>query len=371
MKKIISLLLVILTLFSFVGCKTELQGGQPDAQIISNGGIVIKQGDWIYYINGAMPLLASEALADSPRAKIYRAKADGTEKQAVTDKKAFNMYIYKDKIFYTSPTENDVVLYVININGKNNKKLKTINDTEFVGYGKNGVVVENDNKLFYYDYETLKEYSFDTGVVDSAEISDNYIYYCADSVMGLKRIEIETGRQETLCDNVGLILYATDDQVYFMSTRIPYSLNTNTLELTQISEALYRKAHLDLNKRYLVCVLSETEDEGIFLQPIDNKAGVQVGEGGNMPRLQVHTKSASAITTTNEYIFFVEEETGDVYRMTFDGNNKTVLGNVPSVYNTHTIEVIDDTLYILGGADSGKIYSVKIDGSEALAIIKE
>lgn len=371
MKKLVSLLLIVLTLFGMAGCKTELQGGQPDAEIVSNGGIVIKQGEWIYYINGAMPTQAKEALADSPRAKIYRSKADGTEKQPVTDKKAFNMYIYKDKIFYTTPTENDIALYVININGKNNKKLKVINDTEFVCYGENGVLVENDNKIFYYEYETLKEHNFETGAVDSAQISDNYIYYCADNGSGLMRIEIKSGRQEKLCDYVGLILSVTDEQVYFMSTRIPYFLNTNTLELTQISESFYRKVYLDLEKRYLVCVLSDTEDAGIFLQPIDNKAGVQVGEGGNKPRLQVHTKSASAFVTTGDYIFFVEEETGDVYRMTFEGKEKTVLGNVPSVYNTHSIEVIDDTLYILGGDDTGKIYSVKIDGSGELAIIKE
>ncbi len=371
MKKLISIALIILTLFSLVGCKEELKGGQPDAPVESNGGIVIKQGDWLYYINGVMPTLAGEALADSPRAKIYRVKTDGTQREAVTDKKAFNMYLYKDKIFYTTPTENDVALYVININGKGNKKIKTIGDTEYVYYGEKGVLVENEDKIFYYEYETLQEYEFETGAVDSASISDNYIYYCADNGSGLMRIEIKTGRTEKLCDYVGLIMSATDEQVYFVSTRIPYSLKTNTLELTQISESLYRKLYLDMEKRYFVCVLSDTEDKGIFLQPIDNKAGEAIGEGGNKPRIQVHTKSAVAITTTSDYIFFVEEETGDVYRMTFEGKEKTVLGNVPSVYNTYSFEVIDDTLYILGGEDTGKIYSVRIDGSQALQIIKE
>jgi len=55
MKKFISLILVALVLFSISGCKKALEGGQPDAEIVSNGGIVTKQGDWIYYINGSMP----------------------------------------------------------------------------------------------------------------------------------------------------------------------------------------------------------------------------------------------------------------------------------------------------------------------------
>jgi len=371
MKKFISLILVALVLFSISGCKKALEGGQPDAEIVSNGGIVTKQGDWIYYINGSMPELVKDALLDTPRARIYRCKTDGSHKQALTDKKVYDMFVYQDKIFYTSPSEKDVTLYVININGTHNKKIKTIQDGEFVYFGEKGVLVENQNKCYYYNYETLEEKSFETGTVDSAKISENYIYYSVDNGQGIKRIEIETGRQEVLCDKVGLILSATDKIIYFISTRIPYRLNVNTLELVQISESLYRKTYFDLNKRCIIGVLSDTEDAGIFLQPIDNVAGAPVGENSNKPQKQVHTKSAQAITTTEDYIFFVEEETGDVYRMTFEGKEKTVLGNVPSVYNTNSIEVIENTLYIMGDAKDGKIYSVKIDGSESLAIIKE
>ncbi len=371
MKKFLSLILIILTVFSFTGCKKALEGGEPGAEVISNGGIVLKQGQWIYYINGSMPGLAKDALADTERAKIYRMKEDGTQKKAVTDKKAYNMYVYKDKIFYTSPTHDDLVVYSININGKNNKKIKTIGNGDYVLFGKNSMVIEYQDKLYYYDYETLKEKSFDTGAVDNAYITDNYIYFSADNGQGITRIEIATGRQEVLCEKVGLILSATDEMIYFVSTRIPFRLNTNTLELVQISESLYRKVHFNMDKRCILGVLSETTDEGLFLQPIDNIAGVGVGEGGNKPRLIVHTKSAAAITTTDEYIFFVEEGTGDVYRMTFEGKEKTVLGKVPSVYNTNSIEVIDKTLYIMDASESGKIYSVQIDGSSELAIIKE
>ncbi len=371
MKKIISLILVAITVLSITGCKKALTGGQPDAPVISNGGIVTKQGDWIYYINGAMPETVDEALADTDRAKIYRMKADGSQKQAVTDKKAYDMYVYGDKIFYTSPSEKEVVLYSININGKSNKKIKTFQNSGYVFFGEKAVIVENEEKLFYYDYETLTELSFSTGNIDSAMLSENYLYFSADNGNGINRIEIKTGRKEVLTDKVGLILEVTDEMVYFVSTRLPYRLNTNTLELVQISESFYRKTYLDMDKRYFVCVLSDEADQGLFLQPIDNVAGQPVGENGNKPRLQVHLKSAWAITTTKDYIFFVEETTGDVYRMTFEGKDKTVLGKVPSVRDTIAMEVIEDTLYIMDDATGGKIYSVKTDGSDTLKIIKE
>ncbi len=369
MKKIVSLICILLMLFSISGCKKALESSEPDGAVTSNGGIVIKKGNWIYYINGSMPATVSEALANTPRGKIYRMRADGSEKQAVSDKKAFDMYIYGDTIFYSSPTKDSVIVYSINIDGTGNKKLKEINDTDYICYGEQGLALEKDGSIYYFDYENREEKSFPTGAVDDIRISENYIYYCADSGDGLMRIEIATGLQEMLADKVGLMLYATDEIVYLVSARIPFKINTNTLEVTQISEAVYRKYFFDLDKRYMLCVLSDVEEKGIFLQPIDNVAGEAVGEGGNRLRLQVHTKSASAFTTTNDYIFFVEEETNDVYRMTFEGTEKTKLGNVPSVLNTYAIEVIDDTLYIMDGQESGNIYSVKIDGTGILSAI--
>ncbi len=371
MKKIVSLICVLVLLLSVSGCKKALENTEPNGEIVSNGGIVMKQGNWIYYINGSMPPTVNDALANTPRARIYRMRPDGSEKQAITDKKAYGMYVYGETLFYTSPTKDSVIVYTINIDGTKNKKLIEVNDSDFISFGEKGIACEKENQIHYFDYATLEEKVFDTGVIDDIRISDNYIYYCADSVMGIKRIEIQTGLQETLTERVGLMLYATDEVLYFVSTRIPFKVNTNTLELTQISESLYRKLYFDLEKRYMVTVLSDTADKGLFLQPIDNVAGEAVEEGKNKLRLQVHTKSASAITTTSDYIFFVEEETNDVYRMTFEGTEKTVLGNVPSVLNTYAMEVIDDTLYIMDGQESGNIYSVKIDGTSVLSAILE
>ena len=171
MKKIISALLAIATIFCMCGCAKKLENAQPDGEIISNGGLVVQQGDWIYFINGAMPLQVNDALADTPVAKIYRMKADGSELQAVTSKKAHNMYIYKDKIFYASVNRTQVVLYCINVDGTGNKKLKAFNANEAITYGDHGVAIGTNDKIYYYNYETLDEKSFDTGATSGIKIS--------------------------------------------------------------------------------------------------------------------------------------------------------------------------------------------------------
>ena len=100
MKKIIAFLCVAVLLISLCACTPKLEGGQPDGEIKSNGGIAVQQGDWIYFINGSMPELAKDALSVTEQAAIYRMNTLDGSVQQVTSEKAFNMYVYGDKIFY-------------------------------------------------------------------------------------------------------------------------------------------------------------------------------------------------------------------------------------------------------------------------------
>ncbi len=370
MKKFISVLCIIIVLFS-CGCAKKLDGGEPDGEIISKGGIAMQQGQWVYFINGPMPANINDALADTPVAKIYRMKTDGSNIQAVTDKKASDMCVVNDKIFYTTPSRRQVTLCCIGIDGTKNKKLISFEAGEFLNYGKNGVAVGTKNQIHYFDYETLDKKVFDTGVISGIKISDNYIYYYDSGADGTKRIEISTGNIETLCALNGMILDASDSEVFFVSTRLPYRLDTSTKQLTQISEAYYRMTLINMTNRVIVCVESDTEKQGIYTQPIDNVAGRPVGEGGNVARLTVHPKNAVALCANDDYIFFVEEGTGDIYRMTFQGTEKTVLGTVNSIYKSNTIDIVDNLLFIYGDAESGQAYYVPADGSGQLTLIKE
>ncbi len=371
MKKFLAIICVMLVLSSVCGCAKKLENTQPDGEVISNGGIAIKKGDWIYFINGAMPKHVNDALADSPRAKIYRMKADGSERQPVTDKKAHNMFIYGDRIFYATPTKTQVNIYCINLDGTGNKKITTVNSNDLVHYGEKGFAVSTEDIIRYFDYDNLDKKEFETGTVDDLAISESYIYFHSNRFNGTKRIEISTGNQEDVCAPSGMILEAQDSFVYLMSTRIPFRIDTNTKEEIQISEALYRKALINMKNRVIICVESNTESQGVFAQPIDNIAGRPVGEGENTPRVMIHTKSAAALCANDEYVFIVEEDTGDIYKMTYQGTEKTVLGSMESLYSSMSIDVVGDTLIIFDDADAGNAYYVPIDGSGQLTVIKE
>ncbi|MBR2860730.1 MAG: DUF5050 domain-containing protein [Clostridia bacterium] len=368
MKKIIAFLCVAMLLISLCACTPKLEGGQPDGEIKSNGGIAVQQGDWIYFINGSMPELAKDALSVTEQAAIYRMNTlDGSVEQ-VTSEKAFNMYVYGDKIFYTTPSSTNVHLKCVGIDAQGSKRLLTFDDSEFITYGEKGVAVATVGEIIYFDYETLTKKTFTSGTVTGMRLSQSYVYYYDQTKVGLKRINIETGIEETLCDENGMILYVDDTEAYFISVRVPYKLNANTLELTQISEALYKNLQLNYANRTIICLESDAETVGIFSQPIDNVAGQPVGEGGNKARLKLHTKEISAYCVDDNFIYFVEAETGDVYRMTYEGTDKTVLGKVDSVYSVDSMDVVGNMLFIHDSLESGKAYFVKTDGSGSLTV---
>lgn len=369
MKKIIAAFCILFIVLCAAGCKKPLEGGQPEAEILSNDGIAAVQGDWIYFINGSMPAMASAAVSDSPRAKIYRMRADGSECAPVTSLKAHAMHLYGDKIFYIAPTRTNVVLYSIGIDGKNNKKLFTFYDAEYYTFGENGAAIASGNKITYIAYENGEKTAFETGEVSGMMISQSYIYYYYQGAAGTKRIHIATGRQETLCDENGPLLYVDDVNVYFVSARIPYRLNANTLELTAISQSLYKNARLNYKNAAIVGIASDEEDAGLYQQPMNNTAGEAVGEGGNAPRIKVHLQAVSAYCVSDDYIFLVEAETGDIYRMTYQGTEKTKLGTVQSVHDMDSMDAAGDMLYIFDSVESGLVYRTPIDGSGELSLI--
>lgn len=374
MKKIISVICAAAILLCLAGCGTKLEGGQPDGEVSSNGGLAVKQGDWLYFIAGSMPSMLKDAEADTLRGKICRIKDgdDGSSFDVVSPNKAYTMYVFNDRIFYTTPAKTKVCFASVGIDGTGYKRIFSFDDGNYIAYGPNGTAIEKDETIVYFDYATLEKKEFDVKCdVAGIYVTENYIYYYAQNVASTNRLNIETGNIESLCSDIGMFMYADDTMVYFVSTRIPYRLNANTLELNEISTSLYRTVIFNKKHDAIIAMASDTDDVGLYFQPAGNIAGAEHGEDGNKPRFKLHTKDVSAYCLNDDYIFFVETETGDIYRMDYEGKNKTVLGNVPSVFDADSIDVAGKNLFLFDGTDNGYAYTVPVDGSGTLTAIKE
>ena len=94
------------------GCAPSLSGGQPEAEILSNGGIAAVQGDYVYYINGSMPAMLSDALSGGRQAAIFRLDKEGKAEQ-VTNKSAYDFRIYGELLYFIAPlSEDQLALYM-------------------------------------------------------------------------------------------------------------------------------------------------------------------------------------------------------------------------------------------------------------------
>ena len=366
MKKIIALLCMLVLLLS-VGCSGKtLNVGQPDGTIVSNNGMAVQQGDYVYFINGGMPETLGGALKEDNRSVIYRMKSDGSDLQAVPTNKAFSLHIFEDRIFYLTPTNEAVQLRSVRLDGTNDKKLLTLYDKDFVEYGENGVAVGTQSQIIYLEYASGKKHTYHTGLTSGIKISDHYIYYYYSGTAGTKRIEIDGGHIETISENNGPFLYADDTDVYFATARAPYHVNANTMEETQISEALYQSMIFNKKNHAIIGIASSDEDAGLYFQPSDNVAGREIGENGNKMRYKLHNKTVSAYCLTDDYIFFVEAENGNVYRTTYTGADKILLGNIVSALDADAVEVMGNLIFAWDNVESGLAYMGSIDGTVQL-----
>lgn len=181
-KKILSFLLVLFLGFSvfLTGCKEDVLGDNPatNANVISNGGMTVVKGDYLYYVNGFTDVSNEETFGandnkfgEVEKSAIYRTKLVNGE--IVKNKDGFvektervvpkvvgfdngGFYIIDDYIYYSTPYMNynssgqlqtsRVEFHKININGskKSDEKIYTTSAAEDVldwtVYKVNGVV---------------------------------------------------------------------------------------------------------------------------------------------------------------------------------------------------------------------------------------
>ena len=230
-KTLLSLIIMCFMAFSIVlaGCSPKGLEDNPatDANVISNGGMTVVKGDYLYYVNGYIDETTlskdDNKFGKVYNAAIYRTKLNNGE--IIKDKDGFikdengkektelvvpkivgfsngGFYIIDDYIYYTTPymnldrdgtLQNDrVEFHRINIDGTDDKTIYTTStnedDLDWTLYKINGVVylatyvsntlivVNTETKNIVSEiadctsYALLKEESYKTGMAKNNEL---------------------------------------------------------------------------------------------------------------------------------------------------------------------------------------------------------
>jgi len=230
-KTLLSLIIMCFMAFTIVlsGCSPKGLTDNPatDANVVSNGGMTVVKGDYLYYVNGYIDE-TTLTKDDNKYGKVYNSGIYRTKLvngEIVKDEEGFvtdtelvvskivgfsngGFYIIDDYIYYTTPymnldrdgnLQNDrVEFHRININGTDDKTLYTtsenvdkldwsvykINGTVYIStyVGTSLIVVNTDTKKTTAEiadvtsYAFLKETNYKTGTAKNKELH-NYIYY--------------------------------------------------------------------------------------------------------------------------------------------------------------------------------------------------
>ena len=118
----VALIIAVCTLALCVGCESykndaNLSMGDSTAPVSSNGGTVVKQGNYIYFVNGfagyKTTLGKDNWFGNVLKGAILRIKADATDmstaevvvpKSVLSDSKNAGFSIFGDYIYYVSPS---------------------------------------------------------------------------------------------------------------------------------------------------------------------------------------------------------------------------------------------------------------------------
>lgn len=164
-KKIISLIIVILVAsVLFAGCEsykmnTLSEVSDPNAVVTSNSGLAVKQGEYIYFINGKSDYAYTESSENyfnhknnQLKGAILRGKLSDNgsienvvtvvPKNVMTSYTSGGFYIYGDWIYYTSPTttadfsgnmksDSALVFYRTKTDGSKTQKICEVEGTTF------------------------------------------------------------------------------------------------------------------------------------------------------------------------------------------------------------------------------------------------
>lgn len=186
-------MLVLCSCFIFAGCSPKLEMPENTLEVYSNGGSVVRVGDYVYFANTYV--LASSLSGDDNKEStvehngIYRVKTQNNKTvrnedgelqnlqevyKKIAGYETSNMFVVGDYLYFTSPnthkkaeTMEDMFtlssLFRIKLDGTNFKEILTTQTTAGTFY------LDKDNKLYIFDNNEISAIKLDGNTIGKRE----------------------------------------------------------------------------------------------------------------------------------------------------------------------------------------------------------
>lgn len=359
--KICSAVLLFLCTF-LCGCDSpvtySLEGGQPDAPVISDGGIAIAQGGHIYYLNGDNYVRNTNQRLHGYRGAICRMNADGTDRQILCDDDVSRFNLKGDTVWYVAYKNGISTVYKIKTDGSGKTKLADIDNIHNGGY------YAYTDRLIYFTHNgclyTMDKngkgrtqitksaicnlVAGDDGVYYTDYANQNYgaIYYVGNGDNEPKQISNESGYALDFTD--GVLYY----QLY--SNGFCYAFDQKTGSSVSVAHLGYEDYCFSPQTGYIFAsYLSDDKDAGIFR--IDPSTGT---------RKLICSDRAERMLYCDGYVYYINDSAlYSLYRVSVEGEDRQCLTDTMTS-SSALLDIVGDWLYYFNDDDESRIYRINI-----------
>ena len=341
MKKMV---LIVLLVFA-----TLLSGCDEYEEYVKSHGITA--GNSLNY--GLVAMCEKRIYFANPQSgwRLYSMYHDGSDMVRLNDMPTAHINVVDGVIYYTRNNFSDGgywhligSIFRMNINGSDNRQVHSP-----VAFGRIHALVVTGNQIFYSQ--------------DSWSFHED-----EDEGSGLFAMRTDGSRNQriTQCDRSVGNVNIVGNQIYFSSHAIyrdygnAFTISTDGSDKQPLGDI--RVASMIVHKNRIFSIKQRNEIDGkMLLYSTDLN-------GGDLQRLSEY--SIVVINISNDYIFFIKEDSGSLYKANLDGSDKQqlsdyfslsilILGNEIFVYTVEVPSVPPDTT----------LFRMNLDGSNKRRVI--
>lgn len=360
-KKIIAFLMCYILCVSFLPTCAFAESNSVENEVINNGSLLVKEGDWLYYRNS------------HDGGSIYKVKTDGTKNTKINDISSCDITINGDWIYFRSlaPKDKYYELFRIRKDGTGLKDLNVqcyeISVTDKYVYYLPGIDrYDNNAGLCKMKKDgTNKTIFIEKSESDDPDIFQGIIknYFLFHEHLWLLNNEKVIDLKETIPKNIQyrVIKRITKNKIYFDDwSHILYRVNYDGSKIEQIKQDIDATNYESFNDSII-------NDDWIYNDYTQNIRMINSNKKINLSKLgkYVDEFSIRIKRIIGNWIYYYDYNYNGLYRIKTDGTNKMLIYKIKNhdyIYEFQNYLVSGNDIYYIVEGRKSEMNLFKYDG---------
>lgn len=360
--KVISALLALLLLCSCGqkenNIKTPLLNATVD-EVISDGGVAAKMGNWIYYINGDNFTRENGERFHEYAGALCRMKEDGSEKDVVVDRDVSVFNIDGEYIYLCVYSSSKSSIARVKIDGSDYRVLKNIDDIYYggcYGYTSGYIYYTKNYRLCRINSDGTGEKQLTDFKVYNLRVGEDYSYFTREENQSIgTAYRIKNGEND--------FFEVANDPSYILKTGNPtYYYMLSNKKVYQYSEEDFSSTAV-IHSGFSEYVFFDT-GYGVSYSEADDKTGetgiYYIPTGGGT-KVKLSDNCGKCMAYKDGYIYYINStKLNYLYRCAIDGSIDECVCE-EYVFDYDNLDIVENYLYFLSDSDEDRIYRINIE----------